>query len=131
MSSVAQTKPIAGAVPSPPLTWDEEVLNELLALQYVRAVVFTDGKGRTLRMNGRATPDGLAKVADLALAALSQMGVALQLGRVDVSTCVYQDGVVILAGAGKLRVAVLTTAGANLGTLLNHMRRIFRPEETA
>ncbi len=126
-STTASTATAAAATSS--VTWEGEVLTELLALQYVRAVVFTNGRGHTLRLNRRATiPEGLAKSADLALAALNQTGVALQLGRLDVSACVYQDGVVILSGSGALRVAVLAEAGANLGTLLNHVRRIFRQE---
>lgn len=127
-TTTASTATTASA-PTSSVTWEAEVLNELLALQYVRAVVFTNGKGRTLRLNRRAAiPEGLAKSADLALAALTQTGAALQLGRLDVSACVYQDGVVILSGSGALRVAVLAEAGANLGTLLNHVRRIFRQE---
>lgn len=106
------------------------MLKEVLALPYVRAVVFTNGRGRALHVNRRrTTPEALAKVADVALAALSQAGAALQLGRLDVSACVYEEGVVVLSGAGSLRVAVLAEAGANLGTLLNQMRRIFRSED--
>ncbi len=125
------TPPMAPAVEPDPALWDEEVLADLLATSYVRAVVFTNGQGRTLRMNRRATaPDALAKVADLALAALTQTGVALKLGRVEVSACVYEDGVVLLSGSQSVRVAVLADGGANLGTLLNHLRRIF-PERRA
>lgn len=101
-----------------------------MALQYVRAVVVTNGQGRALHVNRRrSTPPGLAKLADLASAALLQAGAALQLGRLEVNAAVYQEGVLLLAGAGALRVAVLADAGANLGTLLNQVRRVFRKEE--
>jgi hypothetical protein len=124
------TQPASDATRSP-VTWNDEILRELLALQYVRAVAFTNGRGRALQVNEkRATPSGLAKLADLARAALTQAGDALQLGRVEVNACIYQEGVVLLAGTGAVRVAVLADAGANLGTLLNQVRRLFRQEET-
>jgi len=130
-SALTESRTAANTTSTTLTTWDEDVVNELIALPYVRAVVFTDGKGRTLRSNRRTTtPDDLARVADLALAAISRMGAALQLGRSEVNACVYQDGVLILSGSGKLQVAVLATAAANLGTLLNHTRRIFRQEQT-
>jgi predicted regulator of Ras-like GTPase activity (Roadblock/LC7/MglB family) len=124
--------------PSPPLhsanpnseLWSENILSDLLALQYVRAVALTNGKGRALQLNHRrAAPATLAKMADLALAALTQAGSALNIGEVEVNACVYQDGVLLLAGGGPVRAAVLADAGANLGTLLNQVRRIFRKEE--
>lgn len=109
--------------------WDEHVLSDLLALSYVRAVVFTNGKGRALHASHRvASIEGLAKIADLAQAALAQAGVALKLGQLEVSANIYEDGVVLLAGVGETRCAVLADAGANLGTLLNHARRLFRED---
>lgn len=126
-----QSTPLASASTPSASTWNDDILRELLALQYVRAVVFTNGSGRALHVNRRrSTPPGLAKVADVALAALSQAGTALQLGRLEVNACVYQEGVVVLTSAGPVRVAVLADAGANLGTLLNQVRRLFRKEET-
>jgi hypothetical protein len=96
----------------------------------VRAVLFTNGKGRALHVDGRdGHSPGLAKLADVAHAALARTGAALQLGRVEVSACIYKEGALLLAGSGKIRVAVLADAGANLGTLLNQVRRIFGKEE--
>jgi hypothetical protein len=128
---MTQSTPLASAPNLPTSTWNDDILRELLALQYVRAVVFTNGVGRVLHLNRRrATPPGLAKAADIALAALAQAGTALQLGRLEVNACVYQEGVVVLTSAGAVRVAVLADAGANLGTMLNQVRRLFRKEET-
>jgi hypothetical protein len=112
-------------------SWNEEVLSELSSLPYVRAVVFTDGRGGTLRVNRRReTVKGLAKLADLANAALTQAGASLELGSLEVGACVYEEGSLVLAGCGGVRVAVIADAGANLGALLNHVRRILRKEET-
>lgn len=128
---MTQSIPLASSATVPSSAWNDEILRELLALQYVRAVVFTNGRGRALHVNRlRSTPPGLARVADLALASLAQAGSALQLGKLEVNACVYQEGVVLLAGTGALRVAVLADAGANLGTLLNQVRRLFRKEES-
>lgn len=129
---MTQATPLATATTPALAGWNEEILGELLTLHYVRAVVFTNGSGRAIQVNQRrAAPPQLAKVADLALAALTQTGSALQVGRLEVSANVYEEGVVVLAGAGALRVAVLTDSGANLGTLLNQVRRLFRQEEAA
>ena len=128
---MAQIASISRSVAAPSVAWDEEVVNELLALNYVRAVAFTSGQGRALRVNRRATvPDTLAKIADLALAALTQAGAALDLGKLEVSACVYESGVMLLAGSGGVRVVVLADNGANLGSLLNNVRRIFRERQT-
>lgn len=127
MSAMAQIATIPRSVAATNGGWDEEVVSDLLALNYVRAVVFTNGQGRALRLNRRATvPDALAKVADLALAALAQTGAALDLGKLEVSACVYEHGIVLLAGSSSLRVAILADNGANLGSLLNNVKRIFR-----
>lgn len=130
MAAMAQIATISRSVSAPNAAWDEEVVSDLLALTYVRAVVFTNGQGRTLRLNRRATvPDGLAKIADLALAQLTQTGAALELGKLEVSACVYENGIMLLAGSSSLRVAVLADNGANLGSLLNNVKRIFRERQ--
>lgn len=117
------------AVTTSSTIWDDDVLSDLLALPYVRGVVFTNGKGRAVHASHRlAAVDGLAKIGDLAILALAQAGSALKLGTLEVSACVYEDGVVLLAGTGQTRCAVLADAGANLGTLLNHARRLFREQ---
>jgi predicted regulator of Ras-like GTPase activity (Roadblock/LC7/MglB family) len=114
------------AVKTASTIWDEDVLSDLLALPYVRGVVFTNGKGRAVHASHKLTSvDGLAKIGDLAQAALAQAGAALKLGALEVSACVYEDGVVLFSGVGETRCAVLADAGANLGTLLNHARRLF------
>lgn len=128
---MTQTTPLVSAPTLPASAWNDDILRELLALQYVRAVVFTNGSGRALHVNRRrSTPAELAKVADLALGALERAGTALQLGRLEVNACVYQEGVVVSTSAGSMRAVVLADAGANLGTLLNQVRRLFRREET-
>ncbi|RYZ02659.1 MAG: hypothetical protein EOO73_30840 [Myxococcales bacterium] len=128
---MSQSTPLASAQALPAPTWNDEILRELLALQYVRAVAFTNGNGRALHVHRRrSTPAGLVKIADVALAALAQAGKSLQLGRLEVSASVYQEGVLVLTSAGAVRVAVLADAGANLGTLLNQVRRLLRKEET-
>ena len=76
-------------------------------------------------------PDGLAKIADLALAQLTQTGASLELGKLEVSACVYEHGMMLLAGSGSLRVAVLADNGANLGSLLNNVKRIFRERQAS
>jgi len=122
---------VASSAATSPSTWNGDVLTELLGLQSVRAVLFTNGKGRTLHVSRRRpTPPELAKLVDLAHAALVQTGNALQLGRIEVSASVYQAGVLVLAGSDAVRVAVLADPGANLGALLNQVRRVLRKEES-
>jgi len=111
------------------VSWNDEVLKDLLALSYVRGVIFTNGKGRVIHANYEAAMvDGFAKIADLALAALGQTGVALKVGPLEVSACLYEQGVVLLSHGSAIRCAVLADAGANLGALLNHVRRLIREE---
>jgi hypothetical protein len=121
---------VASSAATSPSTWNGDVLTELLGLQSVRAVLFTNGKGHALHVTRRRpAPPELAKLVDLAHAALVQTGNALQLGRIEVSASVYHAGVLLLAGSGAVRVAVLADPGANLGALLNQVRRVLRKEE--
>jgi predicted regulator of Ras-like GTPase activity (Roadblock/LC7/MglB family) len=106
--------------------WDEKVLTDLTELAYTRAVVFTDGIGRVLHRATRSDmPTRVGEIVDIASGGLFQMGSQLGLGSPSVCVCTFQSGVVILARSEAARVAVLADENANLGQLLNHVRKLF------
>ena len=113
-------------------SWDAKVVGDLMSLGYTRAIVFTDCRGQVRHAVARSSaPEDIAEVADIALSMLARAGSALKLGALAVSACMYQEGTLILARSGKNQVAVLAEEHANLGQLLNHVRRIFNEEQEA
>jgi predicted regulator of Ras-like GTPase activity (Roadblock/LC7/MglB family) len=107
---------------------DQELLDELASLPYVKAVLITDEQRLLNVILGPTSPAPLTVSAALARGALERLGSALTLGSLQVSASVFDAGVVVLSCVGALGVAVLADAGANLGSLLNYLRRVHRSE---
>lgn len=107
--------------------WDPQVLMDMLSLDYVLAVVFTDGNGLVLHSQVRAdVPYQIGDITDIAIGALSRAGDALEIGPLGIAACLYRGGILVAARSNVTNVAVLAKANANLGQLLNQVRRIFR-----
>lgn len=119
----------AGSSAESPALWNDGVLAALCALSAVRVVVFTNQQGLVIHTVGRAPlADKLGKVIDVAAGALSKTGERLELGQLRIGVSIYDQGVIVLARSAKLNVGVIAEAEANLGALLNHVRRIFVQE---
>lgn len=106
--------------------WDGEVVADIASIDYVRAVVFTDGQGRIVDRLGRMELSrDEAEVLDISLANLEQTGRALGMGELQVGVSIFASGIVLSATSRDLRVSVLAHGTANLGQLLSQVRRIF------
>jgi len=108
------------------LVWDATEFDALAAVDYVWFVEVTDGRGHSLRRSGRREATAAASVAiDTAMHAMSQCGAHLQIGDLGVSAQIFSGGLLVTSRfQNSATLVALASPQANLGQVLNHVRRI-------
>lgn len=109
-----------------PPVWDENVVDDLVALPYVRVVVFTNRQGGLVHRVGRiAVSAEVCEQLDLAIATIERTGDALGIGASTILVATFRGATMVTATTTTLNAIALADPGANLGQLLTYMRRAF------
>jgi predicted regulator of Ras-like GTPase activity (Roadblock/LC7/MglB family) len=110
--------------------WDPRVLSEILATGYTEAVVVIDQHGQVIqRYFERELPSSLGELSELALATQSRFGDHFSLGSLRMSATVHDQGILVCGRGNEHHVLLLASKLANLGQLLNFVRRFFRARD--
>jgi hypothetical protein len=112
-----------------PLDWDPDAVDALARADNVWIVQVTDGRGHSVRQVCRREGyEGASEVSaslDVALHAVATCGERLHFGELELSAQIFSGGLLVAArGPSGAAVSALASPHANLGQLLNHLRRI-------
>ncbi len=114
---------IEGQVPGGE-AWSRRALRDLLSVPRVKGVLVSDGAGNCIESEGRSL-DTNAVVVDILIGAVVRATTDLGIGGPQLMATLCKEGVLVVGCGPAVRVAVLADNEANLGSLLNHVRRIF------
>jgi hypothetical protein len=108
------------------IPWDPRVLSEILATGHTQALVVIDHQGRVVqRYLARELTSSLVELSELVLAAQLRFGQHLSLGQPRLSMTVHERGVLVCGTSREHHVLLLASELANLGQLVNFVRRFF------
>lgn len=108
------------------VSWNTQVVGEIMASKSTHAVILTDSNGRVLHCEHRQDmPEQLGELLDVTRSMYSKIGQKFGLGELKVSTASYGHGTLVWALGVDCAVAVVGSNEANLGQLMSQVRRLF------